>query len=67
VHSALQSLHCRYSRTPKLDGKTLEETWRSVLRRPDRYRLMSPTEIIPDAVDTRWQSWREWLRERYRT
>jgi hypothetical protein len=52
---------------PQLVGATLEATWRSVLRRPERYRLMTPTAVVPDTVDARWQPWRAWLAARYLT
>lgn len=52
---------------PQLIGTTMAETWRSVLREPGRFRLMTPTEVVPDAVESCWQPWRDWLRARYRT
>jgi hypothetical protein len=52
---------------PQLAGKTMADAWRSALREPARYRLMTPTEVVPDAVDAHWRPWRDWLNERYLT
>ena len=53
---------------PELVGATMSEIWRSVLREPERYRVMTPTELLA-GVDAggRWASWRKWLGERYLT
>lgn len=51
-----------------LDGDTMEEKWRSVLKRPERYLLVTPTQLLA-GVGTAggWSGWRQWLHERYLT
>ena len=52
---------------PRLEGETVADVWRSVLRKPERYRVMTPTEIVgPDSPEA-WQAWRKWLKNRYLT
>ena len=53
---------------PNLVGTTLEEKWRSVLKQPERYRMMTATELLAGVGEVgRWAPWRHWLRERYLT
>jgi hypothetical protein len=52
---------------PLLNGITLEETWRGALRAPERYRALTPTDVVPDAMPTEWQEWRVDLAQRYLT
>jgi hypothetical protein len=53
---------------PELLGKTLAEKWRSALKQPERYLLVTPTELIAGiGEDGRWNKWRRWLQERYET
>jgi restriction endonuclease-like protein len=53
---------------PELLGETMAEKWRSVLKQPDRYLLITPTELLASVGDSgRWSEWRRWLRERYET
>ena len=47
--------------------ETLESAWRSFLKRPERYRLLTPTDLIPTEVPAAWRDWRRWLTERYDT
>jgi hypothetical protein len=51
-----------------LAGETTAEKWRSVLKQPERYLVITPTELV-DGVGAsgRWSSWRQWLHERYLT
>jgi len=52
----------------KLIGSTMEEKWRSVLKEPRRYRLMTPERLIESIGESgRWEAWRGWLRGRYET
>jgi hypothetical protein len=53
---------------PNLRGETTEEKWRSVLKRPERFHLVSPTHLVhgTGSIDG-WTDWRTWLQERYRT
>jgi hypothetical protein len=53
---------------PNLVGATMEEKWRSVLKQPERYRLITATELL-DGVGARgrWAAWRQWLGDRYLT
>lgn len=54
--------------SPDLPGGSLEETWRSVLKEPDRYRTASPTHLLGHVPATgRWADWRRWLETRYGT
>jgi len=51
-----------------LVGETMAEKWRSVLTKPERYRVITPTELLAGAgASGRWSSWRQWLYERYLT
>lgn len=53
---------------PNLNGDTMYEKWRSVLRRPERYHLLTPTELLEGVeLDSRWSDWRRWLSRRYLT
>lgn len=53
---------------PNLRGSTLARKWRSVLREPDRFLVISPTELVAGTEATgRWQAWRNWLADTYLT
>jgi hypothetical protein len=53
---------------PELLGETMADKWRSALKQPERYRLITPTELLAGAAGGgRWSEWRRWLRERYET
>jgi hypothetical protein len=53
---------------PELVGETMYDKWRSVLREPDRYKLMTATKLLEGVgEDGRWREWREWLKKRYLT
>lgn len=40
--------------------------WRSVLKRPECYSLVTPETMVPDvAAEREFGDWREWLRKRY--
>ena len=48
--------------------QSLEQAWRSVLRDPGRFQVLTPTALLsklapPDGLD----SWRTWLSSRYGT
>jgi hypothetical protein len=45
--------------------ETMESAWRSVLKRPKRYRVMTPAQLIPSTVPREWHDWRKWLKGRY--
>lgn len=46
----------------------LADQWRSVLRDPDRYRLVTPTELLAEIPrEAAPPGWREWLTVRYAT
>jgi len=52
----------------ELSGETMAEKWRSVLKQPERYLLITPTELVAGVgASGRWGGWRQWLRERYLT
>jgi len=42
---------------PLLLGQTVEQTWRSALKAPTRYRVVTPPEIAPSTVPEPWQRW----------
>jgi hypothetical protein len=52
---------------PLLLGATLEETWRSTLKAPERYRIVAPSELFDGTPPPAWQSWRRFLDVRYGT
>jgi Restriction Endonuclease associating with ARP len=53
---------------PELVGETMADKWRSALKQPERYVLITPTELLAGAREGgRWSEWRRWLRERYET
>jgi len=54
---------------PLLLGATVEETWRSALTKPERYRVVDPSDAVPraDSLSPRWRQWRTQLGERYLT
>ena len=52
--------------SPALAGEDMSAAWRSVLVHPDRYRLVTPSEVIGDlSPGAPWTEWRHWLRDRY--
>jgi PTH1 family peptidyl-tRNA hydrolase len=55
--------------SPALAGAdSMSAAWQSVLARPERYRIMTPGEVVADLpLDAKWTEWRRWLRERYGT
>jgi hypothetical protein len=53
--------------SPQLKGATMCEAWRSVLREPERFKLMSPGEVLPPELPEEWEAWRRWLKRRYLT
>lgn len=53
---------------PDLVGSGMAEKWRSVLRDPSRYRVLTPSDLVPvDGWESRWEPWRAWLAEVYLT
>ena len=53
---------------PDLPGETMADKWRSVLKQPERYVLITATELL-DGVGNkgRWAEWRQWIHHRYQT
>ncbi len=53
---------------PDLIGATMADKWRSVLKQPERYLVMTATELL-DGVGSseRWAEWRQWIHARYLT
>jgi hypothetical protein len=52
---------------PLLGGDTLEETWKGALKAPEQYRVVTPTDVVPETSSTPWARWRCQLSERYLT
>jgi hypothetical protein len=52
---------------PLLLGETLEETWRSALKAPERYRVVTPSAVVKGDIPARWRRWRDYLSETYLT
>jgi hypothetical protein len=52
---------------PALKGESVADAWRSILREPERYRVMTPTDIVGREVSERCHGWRDWLADRYGT
>ena len=52
---------------PLLEGNTLDETWQGALRAPERYRVVTPSDVVPASVPTSWAGWRRCLSGRYLT
>jgi hypothetical protein len=68
VPSANVRLRGRGGAPAQLPGEGIAEVWRSVLREPSRYRLITPAELVAGMQDLpAWAAWRDWLRERYLT
>ena len=45
-----------------LPGGGVADVWRPVLREPDRYRLITPTQLLgAELVPEKWSPWRQWL------
>lgn len=62
------ALRGRRGAAPDLLGETMGEAWCSVLKDPQRYRLVTASELLANvAVADRFGDWREWLRDRYLT
>lgn len=59
----------RYSQSsPDLEGSGMEEKWKSVLRVPSRYRLITPSDLVASTGETTdWSKWRASLARRYLT
>jgi len=55
------------SAAPLLSGNTLEETWRSALKAPERYRVLGQSAVVPVDAPGKWRGWRRFLRARYLT
>jgi hypothetical protein len=55
--------------SPKLAHfEDMASAWRSVLKRPERYELVTPESMTPDiSIDGENGPWRGWLRDRYGT
>jgi hypothetical protein len=51
--------------SPGLAGADMADAWRSVLKEPRRYQLVTPTDLVED-IDPA-SKWRQWLRLRYGT
>jgi hypothetical protein len=46
----------------------MAEQWQSVLVKPARYRVMTPSQVVAGIdEDGPWDDWRRWLAERYLT
>jgi hypothetical protein len=52
---------------PLLEGNTLDETWQGALRAPERNRVVTPFDVVPESAPTSWADWRRCLSERYLT
>ena len=59
----------RQSRAARdLIGATMADKWRSVLKQPERYVLITATELLDGVgLSGRWAEWRQWIRARYLT
>jgi hypothetical protein len=58
----------RNAASPQLVGDSMAQKWRSTLREPQRYLLMTPTELLAGVGESgHWSNWRRWLHERYLT
>ncbi|HKV81014.1 MAG TPA: hypothetical protein VJP02_22900, partial [Candidatus Sulfotelmatobacter sp.] len=53
--------------SPELAGfADMACAWRSVLKRPECYSLVTPTTMVPDVSrEGEFGDWRAWLRKRY--
>ena len=53
--------------SPQLaEFKTMERAWKSVLVDPEKYRLVSPSELLPSrGLDRETDRWLAWVSERY--
>jgi hypothetical protein len=61
------ALRGRRGAAPNLVGASMDEAWQSVLKAPERYRLLTATDLLTGVRAGRWSDWREWLRDRYLT
>lgn len=59
------TLRGRSGAAPDLVGETMSEAWRSVLKEPDRYRIMTASDLLTGVGDDRFGDWRDWLHDRY--
>ncbi len=54
--------------SPALPGTNLVEAWRSVLKAPERYRMLTPSALLAGVpASGPWAEWRRWLADRYGT
>jgi PTH1 family peptidyl-tRNA hydrolase len=71
VHVVPESNHELRTRvtSPALAGAgSMSAAWESALARPERYRIMTPGDVVADLpLGAEWTEWRQWLRERYGT
>lgn len=67
VPEANLALRGRSGAAPKLIGETMADAWRSALEKPDRYRLLTASDLLARVRSDRWGEWRAWLRDRYQT
>lgn len=67
VPEANQALRVRGGAAPNLIGDTMAAAWQSVLKQPERYRLITPTGLFAGVSGGRWTDWRSWPTDRYET
>ena len=55
--------------SPALAGaESMSTAWQSVLVHPDRYRMVTPSDVVAGLpAGPAWSDWRQWLRDRYDT
>jgi hypothetical protein len=51
----------RTGAAPWLVGATMADAWRSVLRQPARYRLLTPSDALANVDGRCFAGWRKWL------
>lgn len=61
------ALRGRSGAAPDLVGETMGQAWQSVLKQPERYRLVTASDLLNGLGDGPWGDWRHWLAERYET
>lgn len=61
------ALRGRSGAAPDLVGETMGQAWQSVLTQPERYRLVTASDLLAGVGHGRWSDWRQWLAERYET
>jgi hypothetical protein len=62
-----RALRARSGAAPQLVGETLADAWRSVLKKPARYRMVTPTQLLAGVSGQGFGTWRKWLEDRYLT